>query len=257
MANQNWKIYIINLERAVVRKNFMLRQLKKYNIDNYVFINALDGLKEGEDWLQKQVDRENLVRPLTNTEIACVISHKMALEQFLQDKHEYAVVLEDDVLLPAEFTTIVENAISKMQENEVVLLSASLHTKQQFKVVNSLTQNVKLIKAIQPIEQVYFAAAYIMPRHVAKKHINNISPVTDVADSWNYYKRKGAMNDILLAFPYPVKQEVFQSTRGNKAAIYKLINWIIFNKVPGLYQFFSERRGRQELQRMNNVEIVS
>lgn len=258
MASQNWKIYIINLERAEVRKNFMMRQLSQYNITNYEFISALDGLHVGGEWLQKQVDQPHLVRPLSNTEIACVISHKIALEQFLQQKeYEYAVILEDDVLLPPHFVTLVNETIAKIKEEEVVLLSGSLHTKQQFRIENKLTNQVTLIRSVHPIEQVYYAAAYIMSRKVAAKHIHNIVPVTDVADSWNYYMRKQSMEDILLAFPYPVTQEVFQSTRGNKAYIYKVINWIIYNKVPLLYQFFRERRGRQELERMNNIEIVN
>ncbi|RYD57376.1 MAG: glycosyltransferase family 25 protein [Sphingobacteriales bacterium] len=257
-GSPTWKIYIINLERAVVRKQFMLQQFKKLGITNYEFIAALDGSKLGTDWLEAQLDQENLVRPLRPTEIACAISHKMALEHFIkQNNADYAVILEDDVLLPKNFNEIVNNSIQAMTGEEAVLLSGSLHTKQQFKKIKPLDGNTNLIQAVKPIEQIYFAAAYIMSKKVAAQHAKVIFPVTDVADSWWYYKGKGSMKDIWLAFPYPVRQEIFQSTRGKKAMVYDMINWTILHKIPVLYQFFTERRTREERNRLNNVELIN
>lgn len=253
-----WKIYVINLERAPVRKRFILQQFKKLGITNYEFIEALDGMKVGHDWLEQQLDEEHLVRPLRPTEIACAISHKMALEYFIKQQNtEYAVILEDDVLLPRNFKEIVENSIQAMAGDEVVLLSGSLHTKQRFRKIKQLDKSTSLIQAVKPIEQIYYAAAYIMSRSVAQSHIKAIFPVTDVADSWWYYKGKGAMKDILLAYPYPVRQEIFQSTRGKKAVIYDMINWAIYHKIPGVYQFFTERRTREERNRLNNIELIN
>lgn len=258
MASPTWKIYIINLERATIRRQFMLRQLKKLNISNYEFVAAADGMKMGNDWLEQQVDNEHLVRPLRPTEIACAVSHKMSLEHFIkQGNTDYAVILEDDVLLPDNFAAIVDNAIKAIKGDEVVLLSGSLHTKQQFKKIAPLDNKTSLIQAVKPIEQIYFAAAYLMSKKVAATHINALYPITDVADSWWYYKGKGGMREILLAYPYPVWQEVFQSTRGKKAKLYEMINWIIYNQVPVLYPFFSERRRREEMNRLKNIELIN
>lgn len=253
----NWKLYIINLERAPVRRKFIQNQLDKLRITNYEFIDAVDGMKVGDAWLNEQVDQEQLVRPLRPTEIACAISHRMALDHFVAEGNtQYAVILEDDVLLPKNTKELLDNLVRLVSGDEVVLLSASLHTQQQFKKLHSITPGTDLLQATKPIEQVYIAAAYMVSRDVAKTLSRAVFPVTDVADSWRYYKERGGMREILLAFPYPIVQEVFQSTRGNKAMIYDAINWVLLNKVPGLYQFFSERRNRDENQRRKNVVIT-
>ena len=253
----NWKIYIINLDTAVIRRNFMKSQLKKLKIDNYEIIDAVSAVKMGEEWLQTQVNREELVRHMTGGEIACTLSHKKALEKFLRDKDvDYAVVLEDDATLPKDFKKSIEDSISYIKEDDVMLLAGSVQEPFEYNAVRSLGDNRVILKPVKATARVFSAAAYIMSKKVAEKHIKSLYPITDVTDSWQHYRMRGSMDNIYLAHPFVVDQEVFQSSRDIRSLKNTIINWILYHKVPVLYSFFRKRRRRAEDERLKNIHVI-
>lgn len=236
----------------------MERQLKKNNITNYEFIDAVSAVKMGNDWLQSQVDKKDLVRPLTGGEIACTLSHKKALEKFISEKDvEYAVILEDDALLPVDFIKSVEEGIKYIDKGDVLMLAGSVQEPFEYRPVTSIGKNRVILKPINPNARVFTTAAYIITKEVAERHIKAIYPITDVTDSWQHYKMRGSMNNIYLTQPFVVDQEVFQSSRDTRSLKNTVINWILYHKVPVLYGFFRERRRRAEVERLKNIHVIS
>lgn len=253
-----WKIFVINLASATIRRRFIEKQLRKINFTDYEIINAVDAFEIGEEWLQNQLDHKHLVKPMPGSLIACTLSHKIALEKFVKDDSlDYIVILEDDALLPNDFVQIVENAIRYIGKDDVVMLSAMLMEPYDYVPVHKVGTGTALIKPTNPYARPFTTAAYIMPKEVARKHIKNLYPVTDAPDSWEYYKRKGSMDNIYLTYPFVVDPEVFQSSRDQyKSILNNIINWIIYLQVPFLYQFFRKRRRVVEVERLHNLHIV-
>ncbi len=98
------KIVVINLKKDIDRKMFMSKQLESFNL-NYEFFDAVDG--KLFDFSKMNVDKN-----MTDGEKGCALSHKFVLSNFLEGKHEYCLVLEDDVGLPLNFNKILEKHLN-------------------------------------------------------------------------------------------------------------------------------------------------
>ncbi len=253
-----WKVYIINLTTATIRRKFIKKQLKKIKYNNYEIVDAVNAFEIGEEWLQDQLDHTELVKPMTGSLIACTLSHKLALEKFVADDTlDYIVILEDDALLPDDFVQIVESAIRYIGKDDIVMLAGMLMEPFDYFPVKTIGKHTTLIKPVDPYARPFTTAAYLMPKEVAIKHLKVIYPVTDAPDSWEYYKRKGSIDNIYLTYPFAVDPEVFQSSRDHKSLKNTIANWIIYYQVPFLYSFFKKRRRVTELERLQNVHIVT
>lgn len=81
----NLPIYYINLNSRQDRNNSMLSQFKDIGIDNFNRVEAVD----------KNTIIENNTN-MSNSEIACSISHLKAISMFLDSSFNYAMICEDD-----------------------------------------------------------------------------------------------------------------------------------------------------------------
>ncbi len=95
--------YIINLPTATDRHESMQRQMEAVGA-NFQFITAISGQEVEQNNLpgyEAKKTKRYYNYELVPNEVACVMSHRKALQQFLDDGMEYGVVLEDDAqLLP-------------------------------------------------------------------------------------------------------------------------------------------------------------
>ena len=91
--------YCINLKSATRRRLHILNQAKRAAID-IIFVDAIEG-KHIEIENAKGYDRKNRLRYLKDlepNEIACTLSHRLALETFLADPYPHCVIMEDDAI---------------------------------------------------------------------------------------------------------------------------------------------------------------
>lgn len=103
------KIYVINLKKRVDKKEKMLKQFDKLLIENFEFIEAIDGNELREDEIDKYCDFKKMSlisRKLTKAEIGCALSHKIAYEKIINGNEERSIILEDDVILEKDFIKI-------------------------------------------------------------------------------------------------------------------------------------------------------
>lgn len=103
------KYYAINLQREGEQRENMLRQARERGIEIEI-IAAVTGqnLSECE---RADYDRKKRLkffpRELTDDEIACIASHRKALQTFLESNADYGVILEDDTELHPHFITAI------------------------------------------------------------------------------------------------------------------------------------------------------
>lgn len=100
-----YKIYYINLDRSTERRERIEQGLKQFGLQA-VRVSAVDGSAMTEAELFRHYDAAENLReyfaPLKTSEIACFLSHRKVLQQFVGEINaELALVLEDD----AEFVS--------------------------------------------------------------------------------------------------------------------------------------------------------
>ncbi|MFL2660080.1 MAG: glycosyltransferase family 25 protein [Alphaproteobacteria bacterium] len=108
------KIYIINLSRSKHRRKHMQKQLLQTNIP-YVFVDAVDGKnKQLNDFKNYNQNTINITgKHLKTTEVGAFLSHTKAILQAQKDKVDWAIILEDDVIISKHFNDILEHIKNK------------------------------------------------------------------------------------------------------------------------------------------------
>lgn len=106
MAKTKYKIFVINLERSESRWKAMCVQLERLGLPFERF-SAVDGREISDEVLRRhysaELNRRKYYVDLSRSEIACYISHLKVCEKILSENLDYAIILEDDIILDAPF----------------------------------------------------------------------------------------------------------------------------------------------------------
>jgi glycosyl transferase family 25 len=96
-------VNVINLESSHERRAFMRLQLDSLGIA-FRFFNAVDGRKMSAEALMEAAPRggTDYCGLLTSGEMGCALSHLAVIREIAEGVHEYAAILEDDVLIGPE-----------------------------------------------------------------------------------------------------------------------------------------------------------
>ncbi len=161
------KIAWINLDRSTDRSNYMNNILKDINIKNER-ISAIDGKFNN---VESIVSKLNLNRKLSNTEIACTLSHIKAINSFKNEHGDYFMVCEDDISFSnlVHFRNVDLQKIIKSAPNFDVLL------------LNKTCRYMDLFQDTyiewRPI--IYSAVCYIVSKEGVKKLTNAAKYISD------------------------------------------------------------------------------
>lgn len=142
-------IFIINLKRRPDRKDEMLNQLAAFNIQNYEFIEAVDGSIITDEY-KKTVYDEKIARKiqweLNNYEIACSLSHRNVYNKMIAKGIKHAIILEDDAILTESFKGFINNLTIDNKRFDVIMLG--YHTSN--KIERSLDE--KIVPCFKKVE---------------------------------------------------------------------------------------------------------
>ncbi|MHC0614071.1 glycosyltransferase family 25 protein [Komagataeibacter oboediens] len=114
-------ILIISLPHAIQRRELLTRQLAGFGLD-FEFMNAVDAtsLTERDYGIYNRCRRRIFMgKDLYPGEIACLLSHKKALQQIAAKDRPW-IVLEDDVLLSPDWPYVVRALMQRRDEWEFV-----------------------------------------------------------------------------------------------------------------------------------------
>lgn len=126
------KILIINLKRSADRRRIIEQQLKRLNISNYEFIEAIDGNQLDDSIIDQKISLRilkqmcNRTLPLNKGEAGCMLSHIKAYKRSLE-LNERCIILEDDCLLTDSFTGEIKQELK--DEYELVYFGYALNVK--------------------------------------------------------------------------------------------------------------------------------
>jgi GR25 family glycosyltransferase involved in LPS biosynthesis len=172
-------IYVINLDRHLERKNYMVNQFQEHGLSNYSFIKAVDGVNDTLDNILL-LDKLAITRP----EIGCTVSHLTAIKNWLDTSDsEHAVIMEDDI----SFETVQywkfnwKNFISNVRPFDVLQLSI-IHN-------YNINTNLHIREAND-----WSTGVYVISRNWAKKLIAKHY----VDEKFNLYMDRSSVADILI-----------------------------------------------------------
>jgi len=104
------KVYVVSLARMPERRRAIAAELARHGVDAAV-VDAVDARQADPQWLRDQVDEAAVLRHAGRTmsppEIGCALSHRLVYRDILDSGACGALVLEDDVTLPPQFSEVL------------------------------------------------------------------------------------------------------------------------------------------------------
>lgn len=126
--NKQCGFYCINLPAARERRETVAAQAAAHRLD-LRFVEAVPGTEIPAD-CAKRYDAETRARrwrgPLIPNEIACVLSHRKALEIALASNKPMSVIFEDDVILNGDFAQKLQHLLQAADAFEIIRLETRL-----------------------------------------------------------------------------------------------------------------------------------
>ena len=174
--------YVVNLDRSPDRRAHMIDELKKTGLD-YEFVSACDG--RDLDLNDPSVVAPELLTksPFPANHGATALSHIRCYERMIAQGRDTALVLEDDVLLPADVTALTDAVAAHLTGSEVALLSFT--NPEPMKMAREgavqLPHGRTLALPIDPW-QLASGNAYVITREACERMIKSLVPMRACAD---------------------------------------------------------------------------
>ncbi len=251
--------YVINLARSSERRAHVIAELEKTSIE-YELVEGVDGRDlncADPQTIDPSVTGSSWFRPGV---AGCALSHLRVHQKVLADGRDHALVLEDDITVPADLGKLADEVAGHLKRAEVALLNydspETLKMSRDGAVDVSATRELVL-----PIDigQPESGAAYVITREACQRMTENALPIRSKADDWGRFYRDGLLDRVRCVVPVPVaKDPAFNSTmdyhsRGSlKAQTLALIERYRLQLLERAVVYRRQRIWR----RFNRVEIV-
>jgi glycosyl transferase family 25 len=269
--------YVINLARSVDRRAHITGELRKTGLD-YEIITAVDGrdLDLSDHTLVDPSLTTNMGLPagavggLPAGTAGAALSHLSVYRKMLADGLDRALVLEDDVILPADIGGLADAVADQLTGAEVALLSYESSDPCKLSPEGSVhLPSSRLLALPIDIRQPASAGAYVITREACERMIKCVLPVRVQADGWWFFYREGILDRVRCVVPPPVlKNPRLISTIGSYSMKIglraRLVGPLMRRKIPVFHQVLNYRRqriyrrwGRSELVEMPFIEKPS
>jgi glycosyl transferase family 25 len=180
------KAYILNLDRATERLQYVLPQVSSLDIP-FRRIPAIDGNTPPKDKINELTDINSYINyfrtlPEPGT-IGCTLSHEIAWRLFLKSDDEFAIIFEDDVKFdPQQLRQTVESVIKKKHLWDIVGFELN-HSGCPMKMAE-LSRRKFLATYFTNVKH---AGAYIINRTAAHRLLQKLYPIKMPVD--HYFTR--------------------------------------------------------------------
>jgi glycosyl transferase family 25 len=212
------RTYVINLARSPERRKSITAQLTAYGVD-FEIVEAVDGreldLTDAAviEAIAPSFLSADWFRP---THAACAMSHLSVCRKILADGLDYALVLEDDVIVPADVSSLADAVAAHMTGAEVALLNFDSPNVcvMSRRDARELPGSRQLMLPVD-ISQLVSGAAYVITREACKRMAKQEPPVCAKADDWAWHCREGILENVRCVVPMvATKDSAFASTIG-------------------------------------------
>jgi glycosyl transferase, family 25 len=254
--------YAINLARSSDRRAHIVAELQRTRLE-YEMIEAVDGRT-------LDLDDSALIDPVLASRspfvagtAGCALSHFNTYKKIIQDGHDRALILEDDVRLPTNVNDFAEEVARQLTGAEVALLNYGGCPPGPLGISSEGSVDLpssRLLALPIDVGQLVNAGAYVITRDACARLIEHLLPIRARADDWKFFYEEGFVDRVRCVLPQPVpKSPHFQSTIGlyslGDGVKARLVGPLVRHKIPVLHQAILRRR-RRIMRNWDRAEIV-
>ncbi|UDQ80197.1 glycosyltransferase family 25 protein [Erwinia rhapontici] len=178
---EKMKTFIINLPNSIDRKAFMQEQCHSLGL-NFEFFNAV----AGKDFTREEVIKHSrkLTEVRTPGELGCALSHIELYRKIVTDNIPVALILEDDVVLNEDISSVLSSIEKNITGREIILLNRA---KQYLnREIYRFEKN-----AVYPVAEADLTCSYVITQDAAEALLTFLYPVWLVADRWSLIRQYG------------------------------------------------------------------
>lgn len=178
------KTYIISLKNSIERREAISQQAAMAGLD-FVLTDAVYGKELPKELLS--ILKAEHSYAITPGEIGCSLSHLNVYKELLHSEDDFALVLEDDVIVPANTTALLNALESTLSKDKpcICLLSKVNHYNRKKQITLADGQSV------HEVFNAAFSHAYVVNRKAAENLLKNLLPIWCVADQWPTFQEFG------------------------------------------------------------------
>jgi len=228
---QNYQILVISLERSLERRKKIINEFSKYDL-SWSFLNAIDGrkLKFPVVGYSAKKNKRLVGYELSNGEIACFLSHKMAWKKCVSE-NKPTIIMEDDIELSDEFIKVIDTLILNQLEWDLVRLQGILQLPYKF------VKKIGNYNFVEHIGDPLGSMAYIINPNAGVQLLENSKEIYVVSD-WYLKLEKKHKIKMLELNPYCLKIRNIDSEIGERGGNIEDLNikTYIKSKFRGLNQ---------------------
>jgi glycosyl transferase, family 25 len=210
------RAYVINLARSTDRRTHMRAELSRVAVDHEI-MEAVDGraLDLSDPRIIASIEPSVLARKsLLPNQIANALSHLNVYRKMLVDGQDHAMVLEDDVILPADLGVLADALTEHLTEAEVALLN--FESEGGCRLMREASVQLpagRLLALPADVNQPVSGAAYIITRKACERMAERLLPIRAKVDDWAFRYNEGMLDRIRCVAPLAViKSPMFEST---------------------------------------------
>jgi glycosyl transferase, family 25 len=253
--------YVVNMARSLDRRAHITQELRKTSVD-FEIVTAVDG-RELDMADAALIDPSFVATGIfPQGSAGCALSHLHLYRKIVEDGLDVALILEDDVVLPADLDKLAEEVGKHLTGAEVALLSVDSPDPLQLSQASAVPLSGGFHLAL-PIDltQPRSTGAYLITREACERMIKLLLPIRANADAWPFFYREGALDRLRCVGPLPVlKNADLTSTIGSyslgNGLRSRLVQPLLQHRIPVLHQVLSRRRQRI-YQQWARTELVS
>jgi len=208
--------YVINLDRSPDRRKHMIAELEKAGLD-YEFVSACDG-RDLDPNDPAVITPELLAKsPFPANHGATALSHLRCYERMIAHGRDVTLVLEDDILLPADVNALTDAVAAHLMGSQVALLSFTYPEPMKMAREGALRlpHGRTLVLPIDPW-QLASGSAYVITREACERMIKSLVPVRACPDEWGYFYHEGLLDGVRCVVPATISDaSQFHSMQGS------------------------------------------
>ena len=179
---------------------------------------------------------------LSKGQIGCALSHLAVYNIMLERNLPYALVVEDDVILPKNIAQVASDILPHLSSGDVV----QLHNTNDGKTALSTQMTTRVGDHVlyYPMDISYLGAtsAYIIGNDAARGIISVNNPVRVVADHWDFFFDQGAFETARILHPSPISVKAFETTLWESPSNGRVLRLKNFLRGTILRHIFTARR---------------
>ena len=231
------KIIVINLQRAVKRKENITNSLRKNNIDlnNVIFFPAFDA-NSLNSFFERSLYSKSMDRTFAKSELCCTLSHISAIKMAKSLQCKNVLILEDDIELCDDFLNRFELLEAQLPKSwQQIYLGAIIDNK-----ITQISQNIYEVNKLDGTH------AYILNSSVFDIVCDEMLKFSSATDGeYNIMRNNGILKSHIFYHFLHIKKMIFLIyVTVLKIWQFQLLNFLkqLYEKNKSTTKFFNDSR---------------